>query len=53
MPILRKLRNHRKEQLGDIQDQIDKMRNSVEDKQSRIAWQTVNEVKERTHRKQN
>ena len=27
-----------------IQNQIDKIRDSVEDRQSRIAWQTINEV---------
>ena len=27
-----------------IQDQIDKIRDSVEERQSRIAWQTINEV---------
>ena len=30
-----------------IQDQINKIKNSVEDRQSWIAWQTVNEVKGR------
>ena len=30
-----------------IQNQIDKIRNSVEDSQSRIAWQTINEVSRR------
>ena len=33
-----------KEQTEYIQNQIDKIRDSVEDKQSWIAWQTVNEV---------
>ena len=33
-----------KEQTEYIQNQIDKMRDSVEDRQSRIAWQTINEV---------
>ena len=33
-----------KEQTEFIQDQIDKIRDSVEDRQSRIAWQTINEV---------
>ena len=32
-----------KEQTEYIQNQINKIRDSVEDKQSRIAWQTVNE----------
>ena len=36
-----------KEQMEYIQNQIDKIRDSVEDKQSRIAWQTVNEVSRR------
>ena len=33
-----------KEQTEYIQNQIDKIRASVEDRQSRIAWQTINEV---------
>ena len=33
-----------KEQTGYIQNQIDKIRDSVEDRQSRIVWQTINEV---------
>ena len=33
-----------KEQTEYIQNQIDKIRDSVEDRQSRIAWETVNEV---------
>ena len=37
---------YQKEQLEYSQDQINKIRNSVEDIQSRIAWQTVNEVSE-------
>ena len=36
-----------KEQTEYIQEQIDKIRDSVEDRQSRIAWQTVNEVSRR------
>ena len=36
-----------KEQTGYIQNQIDKIRDSVEDRQSRIAWQTINEVSRR------
>ena len=36
-----------KEQIEFIQGQIDKMRYSVEDRKSQIAWQTVNEVKRR------
>ena len=33
-----------KEQTEYIQNQIDKIRNSVEDKQSKITWQMINEV---------
>ena len=33
-----------KEQTEYIQNQIDKIRDSVEDRQSRIAWQAINEV---------
>ena len=33
-----------KEQTEYIQNQIDKIRDSLEDRQSRIAWQTINEV---------
>ena len=33
-----------KEQTEFTQNQIDKIRDSVKDKQSRIAWQTINEV---------
>ena len=36
-----------KEQTEYIQNQIDKIRDSVEDNQSRIAWQTINEVSRR------
>ena len=36
-----------KEQAEYIQNQIDKIRDSVEDRQSRIAWQTINEVRRR------
>ena len=36
-----------KEQTEYIQNQIDKIRDSVEDSQSRIAWQTINEVSKR------
>ena len=36
-----------KEQTEYIQNQIDKIRVSVEDRQSRIAWQTINEVSRR------
>ena len=37
-----------KEQTEYIQNQIDKIRDSVEDSKSRIAWQTINEVSRRT-----
>ena len=36
-----------KEQAEYIQNQIDKIRHLVEDRQSRIAWQTINEVSRR------
>ena len=36
-----------KEQTEYIQNQIDKIRDSVEDRQSRIAWQTINDVNRR------
>ena len=36
-----------KEQTEYIQNQIDKIRDSVEDRQSRIAWQTINEESRR------
>ena len=36
-----------KEQAKYIQNQIDKIRDSVEDRQSRIAWQTINEISRR------
>ena len=36
-----------KEQTEYIQSQIDKIRDLVEDRQSRITWQTVNEVSRR------
>ena len=36
-----------REQAEYIQNQIDKIRDSVEDRQSRIAWQTINEVSRR------
>ena len=36
-----------KEQMEFIQNKIDKIRDSVEDRQSRIAWQTINEVGKR------
>ena len=40
-------RSYLKEQVEYIQNQIDKIRDSVEDRQSRIAWQTINEVSRR------
>ena len=36
-----------KEQTEYVQNQIDKIRDSVEDRQSRVAWQTINEVSRR------
>ena len=36
-----------KEQTEYIQNQIDKIRDSVEDRQSRVAWQTINELNRR------
>ena len=36
-----------KEQTEYIQNQIDKIKDLVEDRQSRIAWQTINEVSRR------
>ena len=36
-----------KEHAKYIQDQIDKIKDSIEDRKSRIAWQTVNEVSRR------
>ena len=39
-----------KEQTEYVQNQIDKIRDSVEDRQSRIAWQTINEVRRRKSR---
>ena len=36
-----------KEQTEYIQNQIDKIRDSVEDRQSRIAWQTINESEQK------
>ena len=38
-----------KKQTEYIQNQIDKIRDSVEDRQSRIAWQTINEVSRRNN----
>ena len=36
-----------KEQTEYIQNQIDKIRDSVKDRQSKIAWQTINKVSRR------
>ena len=36
-----------KEQTEYIHNQIDQIRDSMEDRQSRIAWQTINEVRRR------
>ena len=44
---------HLKEQIEYIQNQIDKIRDSVEDRQSRIAWQTINEVNRKKSTKLN
>ena len=38
-----------KEQTKYTQNQIDKIKNSVEDRQSRLAWQTINEVSRRNN----
>ena len=38
---------YQKEQTEYIQNQINKIRDSIKDRQSRIAWQTVNEVSKR------
>ena len=38
------INTYQKEQIEYIQGQINKIRNSVEDRQSWIVWQTVNEV---------
>ena len=51
-PKLKKAQNkltniYLKEQTEYIQNQINKIRDSVEDRLSRIAWQTVNEVTRR------
>ena len=35
---------YKKEQTKYLKNQIDKIRDSVEDRQSRIAWQTINKV---------
>ena len=37
-------KTNRKEQLEHIQGQINRIRNSIDDRQSRLAWQTVNKV---------
>ena len=41
-----------KEQTEYIQNQIDKIRDSVEDRQSRIAWQTINEGEQKKEHSQ-
>ena len=38
---------YKKEQTEYVQNQIDKIRDSVKDRQSRIAWKTINEVSRR------
>ena len=40
-------KTYQKEQIEYIQGQINEIKNSLEDKQSRIAWQTVSEVSKR------
>ena len=40
---LERINSYQKEQLEYIQGQINKVRNSIEDRQS-LEWQTVNEV---------
>ena len=40
-------KTYKNEQLEYIQGQINKIRNSVEDKKSPFVWQTINEVNER------
>ena len=45
--LKRQKMNYLKEQTEYIRNRIDKIRDSVEDRQSRIAWQTVNEVHRR------
>ena len=52
MPKLKKAQNelariYLKEQTEYVQNQIDKIRDSVEDRQPGIAWQTINEVNKR------
>ena len=42
-----------KKQTEYIKNQIHKIRDSVEDRQSRVAWQTINEVEERAQPKKN
>ena len=39
--------NYQKEQTEYTQNEINKIRNSVEDRQCRITWQTVNKVSRR------
>ena len=38
------INTYQKEQFKYIQGQIDKIRNSIEDRQSRLTWQTVKKV---------
>ena len=45
--VQRELTNTYKKEQEYIQSQIDKIRNSLADRQSRIAWQTVNEMNKR------
>ena len=40
-------KTYKKEQIEYIQVQINNIRHSVEDRQSRLAWQTVNEISDR------
>ena len=46
------INTYQKEQLEYIQGQNNNTRNSVEDRQSQTAWQTVNEVNERKPQEQ-
>ena len=39
------MHTYQKEQLEYIQDQINKIRNLAEERQSQLAWQTVNKVR--------
>ena len=44
MPLSKHLINSRKNQVEYIQSKINKMRNSIEDRKSRLAWQAINNV---------